>query len=128
MTVPAVPEVKNYRAAAEVVETIRAKAEVDIRKFLEAVARTLREDGVNVRTIVTGSIPAQTIVQVSEEEDTDMIMLTSRGRGGMDLVMLGSVAQRVVQFTPDPIFMMPILVESGEGESEAQVAPCAEIS
>jgi nucleotide-binding universal stress UspA family protein len=128
MTVPAVPEVKNYRAAAEVVETIRAKAEVDMRKFLEAVARTLREDGINVRIIVTGSIPAQTIVQVSEEEDTDMIMLTSRGRGGMDLVMLGSVAQRVVQFTPDPIFMIPILVESGEGESEVQVAPCAEIS
>jgi len=128
MTVPAVPEVKNYRAAAEVVETIRAKAEVDMRKFLEAVARSLRDDGINVRILVTGSIPATTIVQVSEDEDTDMIMLTSRGRGGMDLVMMGSVAQRVVQFTPDPIFMMPILVESGLDESDEQAVPCAEIS
>jgi nucleotide-binding universal stress UspA family protein len=128
MTVPAVPEVKSYRAAAEVVETIRAKAEVDMRKFLEAVARTLRDDGIQVRTIVTGSIPAQTIVQVSEKEETDMIMMTSKGRGGMDLVMLGSVAQRVVQFTPDPIFMIPILVESDDEGSEVQTAPCAEIS
>ena len=128
ITVPAVPEVKNYRAAAEVVETIRAKAEVDIRKFLDAVARTLRDDGINVRTIVTGSIPAQTIVQVSEEEDADMIMLTSMGRGGMDLVMMGSVAQHVVQITPDPIFMMPILVQSEMGESDDQAKPCVENS
>ena len=128
ITVPAVPEVKNYRAAAEVVETIRAKAEVDIRKFLDAVARTLRDDGINVRTIVTGSIPAQTIVQVSEEEDADMIMLTSRGRGGMEIVMMGSVAQHVVQITPDPIFMMPILVQSEMGESDDQATPCVENS
>ena len=128
ITVPAVPEVKNYRAAAEVVETIRSKAEVNIRKFLEAVARSLRDEGVQVRTVVTGSIPAQTIVQVSEEEGADMIMLTSRGRGGMDLVLMGSVAQHVVQITPDPIFMMPILVQSEMDESEDQVTPCAEIS
>jgi nucleotide-binding universal stress UspA family protein len=128
VTVPAVPEVKNYRAAAEIVETIRAKAEVDIRKFLEAVARTLREDGINVRIVVSGSIPAPTIVQISEEEDADMIMLTSRGRGGMDIVLMGSVAQQVVQITPEPIFMMPILVQAGEDESVDQVTPCAEIS
>ena len=128
ITVPAVPEVKNYRAAAEIVETIRSKAEVNIRKFLEAVARSLREEGVQVRTVVTGSIPAQTIVQVGEEEGADMIMLTSRGRGGMDLVLMGSVAQHVVQITPDPIFMMPILVQSEMNESEDQVTPCAEIS
>jgi len=126
VTVPAVPEVKNYRAAAEIVETIRAKAEVDMRKFLEAVARSLRDDGINVRTIVSGSIPAQTIVQVSEEEDADMIMLTSMGRGGMDLVMMGSVAQRVVQITPDPIFMMPILVQAGGDGSVDQATPCEE--
>jgi nucleotide-binding universal stress UspA family protein len=128
MTVPAVPEVKNYRAAAEIVETIRAKAEVDIRKFLEAVARTLREDGISVRTVVTGSIPAPTIVQVGEEEEADMIMLTSRGRGGLDIVLMGSVAQRVVQITSDPIFMMPILVQAGMEDAEDQVTPCAEIS
>jgi len=128
VTVPAVPEVKNYRAAAEVVETIRAKAEVNIKKFLDAVARSLREDGIEVRTIVTGSIPAQTIVQISEDEHADLIMLTSRGRGGMDLVLMGSVAQRLVQITPEPIFMMPILRQDGLVEGEEQLSPCREIS
>jgi nucleotide-binding universal stress UspA family protein len=128
VTVPAVPEVKNYRAAAEIVETIRAKAEVNIKKFLEAVARSLREEGIEVRTVVTGSMPAQAIVQVSEAEDADMIMLTSRGRGGMDIVLLGSVAQRVVQSTQDPIFMMPMLAMRDEEDRDEQESTFAEIS
>jgi len=109
MTVPAVPEISNYRAAAEVVETIRSEAEVNIREFLDAVARSLRAEGLRVSTIVTGSMPARTIVAISESEDVDMIMLTSHGRGGLDLFFMGSVAQRVVQSTQDPVFMVPIL-------------------
>lgn len=108
MTVPAVPEISNYRAVADVVERIRGSAEVNIRKFLEAVARSLRADDLQVRTMVTGSMPARTLVSVSEEEDVDMIIITSRGRGGLDLLFMGSVAQRVVQNTSLPIFMIPI--------------------
>jgi nucleotide-binding universal stress UspA family protein len=108
VTVPAVPEVTNYRAAADVVETIRQKAETSIRKFLEAVARSLREDGLRVRTVVTGSLPARTIIETGDQECVDMIMLTSRGRGGLDLFFMGSVAERVVQNTELPVFMVPI--------------------
>jgi nucleotide-binding universal stress UspA family protein len=109
VTVPAVPEMKDYRAAADVVETIRAKAEVNMRNFLDAVARSLRADGINTRVVVTGSMPARTIVSIGEEEGVDLIMLTSRGRGGLELLFMGSVAERVVQSTQTPIFMVPIL-------------------
>ncbi len=108
MSVPAVPEVKDYRAASEVVEKIRHKAENNMRKFLSAVARSLRKDRLRVRTLVKGSIPARTIVEVSEKEKTDMIMLTSRGRGSLDLLLMGSVAEEVVSNTKIPIFMMPV--------------------
>jgi nucleotide-binding universal stress UspA family protein len=109
MSVPAVPRVQNYRAAADVVETIRAKAVANMQKFLEAVARSLREDdGLNVRTIVTGSMPARTIVETAHSEHADMIMITSRGRGGLDYLMVGSVAQRVVENTETPVFIVPV--------------------
>ncbi len=113
MSVPAIPEVESYRAAADVVETIRAKAVENMQKFLDAVARSLREDGLNVRTLVTGSMPARSIVEVAEQEGADMIMLTSRGRGGLALLLMGSVAQRVVQSTEAAVFMVPIS-ENGE--------------
>ncbi|MGD8751959.1 MAG: universal stress protein [Anaerolineales bacterium] len=108
MCVPAVPEVQDYRAPSDAVQAIRQKAELNMRKFLEAVARSLRQDGLKVRTLVTGSMPARTIVTIAEEEGVDLIMLTSRGRGGWDLLFMGSVAERVVQNTHTPVFMVPI--------------------
>lgn len=108
ISVPAVPRVQNYRAAADVVETIRAKAVANMQKFLEAVARSLREDGLSVRTLVAGSMPARTIVETAESEDADMIMITSRGRGSLDYLMIGSVAQRIVENTEVPVFIVPL--------------------
>ena len=108
MSVPAVPEVKDYRAASDVVEKIRKKAETNIQKFLSAVARSLRKEKIKVRTLVKGSIPARTILEVSEKEKADMIMITSRGRGNLDILLMGSVAEEVVNNTTLPVLMMPV--------------------
>ncbi len=108
LSVPAVPEPEDYHAPAEIIKVIRERAEASMRNFLEAVARSLSESGTRVRIRVTGSLPARTIVRVADEEDVDLIMNTSRGRGGFDLFLLGSEAQRVVANTTRPVFMMPI--------------------
>jgi nucleotide-binding universal stress UspA family protein len=108
LSVPAVPEVQDYRAASEVVEKIRKKAEANIKKFLNAVARSLREERIKVRTLVKGSVPVRMILRVSREENVDMIMLTSRGRGNLDLILMGSVAEDVVHNTNLPVLMLPV--------------------
>jgi nucleotide-binding universal stress UspA family protein len=108
LSVPAIPEPADYHAPAGVVNLIRSNAEKQMRNFLEAVARSLSEEGIKVRTTVTGSLPARTIVQVANKEKASMIMSTSRGRGGVDLLLLGSEAQRIVEKTTKPVFMMPI--------------------
>ncbi len=108
ISVPAVPEARDYRAASEVVEKVRHKAEASMRKFLHGIARLLRKDHLRVRTLVKGSIPARTVVEVSEKENMDMIMLTSRGRGSLDLLLMGSVAEEVVRDARVPVFMMPV--------------------
>ncbi len=108
LCVPAVPEVKDYRAPADILENIRHKAETSMRKFLEVTARALRKDGLQVKIRVAGSIPAHTIVSVAEEEKVSLIMLTSQGRGGFNAMLMGSVAEHVVQHTHLPVFMVPI--------------------
>jgi len=108
LTVPAVPEPEDYHAPSELIESIRHKAEVEIENFLEAVARSLSESDIRVRTMVTGTLPARTIVNVGHDEDVDMIMSTSRGRGGFALFMAGSEAQRIVEKSEKNVFMIPI--------------------
>ena len=106
--VPAVPEGEKYRAPASIVKTVRKKAVANMQKYLDSVAEKLREDGLTVRTVVTGSYPARTIVDVGKREGVDLIMITSQGRGGVDLLFMGSVAQQVVQLTDCPVFIIPI--------------------
>ena len=108
LSVPAVPEPEDYSAPSELIEEIRRKAEAEMENFLDAVARSLRKSGITVRTMVTGTLPVRTIVNVAREEDVDMIMSTSRGRGGLELFMVGSKAQRVVEQTEKNVFMIPI--------------------
>jgi nucleotide-binding universal stress UspA family protein len=50
-------------------------------------------------------------VDVGKREGVDLIMITSQGRGGLDLVFMGSVAQQVVQLTDSPVFILPIIKE-----------------
>ena len=106
--VPAVPQSDKYRAPASVIQTIRKQSESTMRKFLETIADSLRKDDLDVRTMVTGSYPARTIVDVGKREGVDLIMITSQGRGGLDLLFTGSVAQQVVQMTDSPVLIVPI--------------------
>jgi nucleotide-binding universal stress UspA family protein len=108
LSVPAVPEPEDYSAPSTLIEDIRKKAEAEMENFLDAVARSLRESDIKVRTMVTGTLPARTIVNVGKEEDVDMIMSTSRGRGGLELFMVGSKAQRIVEQSEKNVFMIPI--------------------
>lgn len=108
LSVPAVPNAADYRAPAEYLETLREKKDANMRKFLHAVARALRKEGLRVLTIVTGSIPAKTIVDVSKDKHIDLIMLTSRGRSGLNLLFMGSVTDQVVEGADSMVFIMPI--------------------
>ena len=120
MSVPAVPNASDYRAPAEYLETLRNKKDANMRKFLSAVARGLRKDGLRVHTVVTGSIPAKAIVNVGKAKHVDMIMLTSQGRGGLKLLFLGSVAEQVVQDSDQMVFMVPI-PEKQNGQKEKEI-------
>jgi len=82
-----------------------------IKHYLDEVAWELREDGVLANVMVTGSGPARTIVSVSQDKKIDLIMLATQGRGGFDRLMLGSVAHRVIEYMPCPLFLVPTIKE-----------------
>ncbi|CAN5830723.1 hypothetical protein BH20ACI4_BH20ACI4_24080 [soil metagenome] len=103
LSVPEGSESENYRETVE--------------KYLNDIAESLREEGYDIITLVTGSGPARTILDISEEEKVDLIMLASHGRGGVERsehIAIGSVAERVLQKTPCPVFFVPLRLRNGE--------------
>jgi nucleotide-binding universal stress UspA family protein len=108
LSVPEVPEAQMYGAMADAVQRLRVQAEVEAQQYLEDVTTALREEGLRVQAMVTGSGPARTIVAVSEAEAADLIMLATHGRGGLDRLFVGSVADRVVRHSRCPVFLVPV--------------------
>jgi nucleotide-binding universal stress UspA family protein len=81
--------------------------EPKLKQYLEGVAKALSRKGLKTRSTVTGSSPAQTIVELSESEDVDLILMASQGRGGLDrAVEIGSVAGRVMQTAQRPLLLV----------------------
>jgi nucleotide-binding universal stress UspA family protein len=80
-----------------------------IQDYLENVACALQERGFQARPLVTGSGASRTILEVSAIEEADLILLTTRGRGGLDRdISIGSVADRVALSAHCPVFLVPI--------------------
>jgi nucleotide-binding universal stress UspA family protein len=124
-SVPAVPQVSKYRAPADFVRSLEAKANRNMGRFLKRVADSLLNEGVSVRTVVTGSLPARAILSVAKTQKADMIMLTSRGRGRLEPLM-GSVARQVVENTDLPIFIMPVPPDHPAGKESPSALELAE--
>ncbi len=108
ISVPQVPEAEMYGAVINEIRELREHAETEAKEYLEGVSTNLQKAGVNTTVIVTGSRPAQTIVSIAQKEKVDVIMMATNGRGGMDSLIIGSVAERIVQNTDCPVFLVPI--------------------
>ena len=55
------------------------------------------DEGYNVKKMVVTGFPAETIKQVSEEEDVDLIIISSSGKSGIHKFVIGSVAEKVLK-------------------------------
>jgi len=53
--------------------------------------------GVDARGVVVVGYAAEEILAVAEKEQVDLIVMGTRGRKGIDLILFGSVAEKVVK-------------------------------
>ena len=64
-------------------------------------------DLVEVRQVVEFGAPHKNIVEMAEQENVDMIVMSTHGRTGIDHVILGSVTEKVVARAPCPVLVVP---------------------
>lgn len=64
-------------------------------------------DGIQVTIkILHGMAPSEGIMQAANESPTDMIIMGSHGRKGLQKLMLGSVAQNVLALSSIPVLIV----------------------
>jgi nucleotide-binding universal stress UspA family protein len=88
-----------------------------VRELLEAethrLDRFLRQNFtsfsglVEIRQKVELGHPSVNIVEIAEREGVDMIVMSTHGRTGIDHMLMGSVAEKVVARAPCPVLTIP---------------------
>lgn len=67
------------------------------------LARRLETIPARRRAIVVHGAPAQSILEVAAQEHADIILMGTRGRGGVMHILAGSVAEKVVRRSTVPV-------------------------
>lgn len=70
-----------------------------MREAEEAVNHMMElfDDSLNVKPIVRTGFPAETIIQVAEEEGAEIIVISTSGKSGLHRFIIGSVAEQVLK-------------------------------
>ena len=72
----------------------------DAAANLERHAEPLRARGLRVETVLREGYPASVIEEEAQTRNVDLIVIGTRGHTGLKHLLLGSVAERVVQKAP----------------------------
>ena len=101
MDLPAYPEITAGQVVA-----IYEEQRGWIEAALERRARRARSEGLLARALLRTGPAASTIAQTAREESADLVMVGTHGRAGLDRLILGSVAERVVRLAPCPVLVV----------------------
>lgn len=92
---------------------------------LDRVEAIAADHGVAVTSHVLEGSPSRRIVEYAETEDCDLVVMGTHGRGGIDRLLLGSVAEGVVRASSVPVLTVQVGEEDEDGrpneaDSEAE--------
>ncbi len=76
------------------------------KHLLKEMAQMVKEAGIDVKVALTRGSPHEAIVRESGQLKTDLIVMGRLGRRGVRSIMLGSVAERVVEFSEVPVLLV----------------------
>ena len=90
-----------------------AKAtEAEAEVYLDGVARSLQDKGLEVESVTLRGIPSEVIVGYAEGNGIDLIAIATHRRSGIGRLVFGSVADFVLRELG-----MPMLVVKPQGDS-----------
>lgn len=81
--------------------------EMQLREIGEGAIETIRaraeEAGIELQTAIEEGMPHREILEYTDSEGIDLIVMGTHGRSGLDRYLLGSVTERVVRTAEVPV-------------------------
>ena len=84
-------------------EKLEKEIEEGAEKMMEKFCRTMISDFTNYETGIVSGIPYEEIIKKADKEDASLIVMGTQGRKGIDHLLFGSTAERVVRNAKCPV-------------------------
>ena len=93
-------------------EELMTRYKQDCQDYLDTIAESLRSEGFVVNTqLAAGEQVADQILEVADMVHANLIAMSTHGRSGLQRLMIGSVADKIVHHATVPV----LLVRPGDG-------------
>ena len=83
---------------------------------LAAFKQRALQRGIAVSTRIATGIPSEEILAAAQAEDSDLIIVGTRGKSGLAHVLLGSTAERVIRTAPCPVLAVHMTKDASTGD------------
>lgn len=84
-------------------EKLEKEIEAGAEKMMDKFCRTRIQDFSNYESIIITGIPYEEILKKADEAQVSLIVLGTHGRSGIDHILFGSTAERVVRKARCPV-------------------------
>jgi nucleotide-binding universal stress UspA family protein len=80
--------------------------QTEVKDYLKKVGDDLRKADIVVQVVSLDGSPAEEILDYAQNNEVDMIIMTTHGRSGPSRWLIGSVADKVIRNATVPVLMM----------------------
>ncbi len=81
------------------------EVEAGAKQGMTTYEERVKAAGVSVDTVLVNGTPFREIVETAKTQQVDLIVMGTHGRTGMQHLLIGSVAERVVRLAPCPVMV-----------------------
>ncbi len=78
----------------------------EAEKSAKAVKDAAQKEGVSVKAFVLSGKPSEAVVQTARDRNAGLIVVGSHGRTGVERLLMGSVAERVIVLSECPVLVV----------------------
>jgi nucleotide-binding universal stress UspA family protein len=80
--------------------------EKEAKDYMKAEVSKLQDEGIKVTGVTRDGAAPDTILEVAEETNADVIAMSTHGRSGVQRWLMGSVAEKVVHHSHIPVMLI----------------------
>lgn len=93
-------------------EQLEQEIESGATKMLENFCQENLKDFSGYETMVIAGVPYEEIIRMATEKESSLIVIGTHGRTGLDHLIFGSTAERVVRGAPCPVMTIRLPIPS----------------